>query len=368
MNLLYISNLSNNIDAGLNWRVPASVKAQQQYDKVLWVDLTQDAFQEHWKQVSAYHNIKEFGGRIALNVLPIPFNRPDCVIFEGFYYVEHIVFARELHKNNIPYIIIPRGSLTETAFMNGGLLKRLKKCVAHWLLFDRFIYKATAVQYLTKEEQIQSEKKYHIKSFIIPNGVVIPANNKEMFSDGIKGVFIGRQDIFQKGLDILFDAISDLSADLRKANFNLDIYGPPRYDVEKVSELIRTKSIGDIVVNHKRGVGGVEKQQALLNADVFFLTSRFEGHPMGLIEALSYGLPVFITRGSNMLEEVDKYDAGWTCEIEKESVVSAFRRMLQEKHRFTEKSSNARLLASNYGWNMLAATFHKELKTLINKL
>lgn len=368
MNLLYISNLSNNIDAGLNWSVPASVKAQQQYDNVLWVDLTKNAFQEHWKQVSAYHNIKEFGGRIALNVLPIPFNRPDCVIFEGFYYVEHIVFARELYKNNIPYIIIPRGSLTETAFMNGGLLKRLKKCVAHWLLFDRFIYKATAVQYLTKEEQIQSEKKYHIKSFIIPNGVVIPENNKEMFSDGIKGVFIGRQDIFQKGLDILFDAISDLSADLRKANFNLDIYGPPRYDVEKVSELIRTKSIGDIVVNHKRGVGGVEKQQALLNADVFFLTSRFEGHPMGLIEALSYGLPVFITRGSNMLEEVDEYDAGWTCEIEKESVVSAFRRMLQEKHRFTEKSSNARLLASNYGWNMLAATFHKELKTLINKL
>ena len=189
-----------------------------------------------------------------------------------------------------------------------------------------------------------------------------------MFSDGIKGVFIGRQDIFQKGLDILFDAISDLSADLRRANFNLDIYGPPRYDVEKVSELIRTKSIGDIVVNHKRGVGGVEKQQALLNADVFFLTSRFEGHPMGLIEALSYGLPVFITRGSNMLEEVDEYDAGWTCEIEKESVVSAFRRMLQEKHRFTEKSSNARLLASYYGWDTLAATFHRELKTLINKL
>ena len=367
MNLLYISNLSNNIDAGLNWSVPASVRAQQQYDNVLWVDLTKSAFQEHWRQVSAYHNIKEFGDRITLNILPQPFNQPDCVIFEGFYYLEHIIFARELRKKHIPYIIVPRGSLTETAFKNGRFLKRFKKRVAHWLLFDQFIYGAASVQYLTEEERKQSEKKYHIKSFIIPNGVIIPDKKKDQFSSGIKGVFIGRQDIFQKGIDILFDAISELKDDLRDANFSLDIFGPPRYDVEEVSELIKTKNIEDLVVNHKRGVGGVEKQQALLRSDVFFLTSRFEGHPMGLIEALSYGLPVFVTRGSNMLEEVDEYDAGWTCEIDQKCVVSALRQMLQEKYRFEEKSFNARSLAANYGWDMLAEKFHNSIKILICK-
>lgn len=35
MIIVYISNLSNNIDAGLNWSVPAGVKAQQRYDDVL---------------------------------------------------------------------------------------------------------------------------------------------------------------------------------------------------------------------------------------------------------------------------------------------------------------------------------------------
>ena len=101
MNLLYISNLSNNVDAGLNWSVPASVKAQQKYDNVLWVDLTKGAYQSHWSEVDAYHNIKDFGERIHLDILPHPFKKPDCVIFEGFYYIEHVRFAKELRKNNI---------------------------------------------------------------------------------------------------------------------------------------------------------------------------------------------------------------------------------------------------------------------------
>lgn len=365
MNLLYISNLSNNIDSGLNWSVPASVKAQQQYDNVLWIDLTKDAYQEHWGEVPAYHNIQEYGGKLLLEALPAPFNQPDCVIFEGFYYIEQIVFARELRKTGIPYIIIPRGSLTDTAFKNGGVLKQFKKKIAHWLIFDRFVFNALAVQYLTAEEKLQSEKRYNVNSFVIPNGVDIPQSQKSEFSEGIKGVFIGRQDIFQKGLDLLFDAISELSVDLQAVNFSLDIYGPPRYDVEKVSELIKEKRIEGLVVNYQRGVSGDEKRQVLLNSDVFFLTSRFEGHPMGLIEALSYGIPAFISRGSNMLEEIKEYDAGWFCEIDKESMINAFKQLLNDRQKFTYKSKQAIQLASNYDWGILAKKFHHLVLRLI---
>ena len=54
MDLLYISHLSTNIAAGLNWSVPASVQAQSKIDNVLWVNMT-DVVMQHWKQVDVYH-------------------------------------------------------------------------------------------------------------------------------------------------------------------------------------------------------------------------------------------------------------------------------------------------------------------------
>lgn len=367
MNLLYITNNSNNVDAGLNWSVPAGVKAQQKYDKVLWVDLTVGAFMEHWGEVEAYHNIKDFGDKISLDILPAPFNRPDCVIFESFYYIDQVIFSWELRKNKIPYIIIPRGALTADAFNNGNWVKYLKKKVAHLIFFNSFIKHAAAIQYLTQKESEESHKNFSKGSYIIPNGFSTPSVHKECFSEGIRAVFIGRQDIYQKGLDLLFGAIKKLHTELKIANFTLDIYGPPRYDVRKVTEMINELGIGDIVMNHERGVSGEEKQQVLLSSDVFFLTSRFEGHPMSLIEALAYGLPSLITRGANMYDEVKNADAGWVCETTQEGVTNALKQMITDKQRFLEIGNNARLLAARYDWDELAKEFHSKLGMLLNR-
>jgi glycosyltransferase involved in cell wall biosynthesis len=367
MNLLYISNLSNNVDAGLNWSVPASVTSQQRYDNVLWIDITKGAFQEHWREVNAYHNLNEYGEKLSLSILPAPFNNPDCVVFEGFYYIDHVIFAKELKKNRIPYIIIPRGSFTKSAFYNGGFMKRIKKRVAHLLIFDNYVRNSCAIQYLTLEEKKESEYKYKLNSYILPNGMNTPQLTKSSFSDGIKGVFIGRQDIYQKGLDLLLEAIRDIGDELRAAEFTLDIYGPPRYDVKKVTEMIYKLNLSDIVINHETGVRGRAKEEVLLQSDVFFLTSRFEGHPMGLIEALSYGLPSFITRGANMYDEVKKHKTGWVSEISKDSIIVSLRRMLKEKSLFPQYGKNAKELANTYDWDSLAARFHEIVENIIRR-
>ena len=365
MNLLYISNNSNAVDGGLNWSVPASVKAQQKYDNVLWVDLTPSAFQKHWGEVEAYHNLKDFGTEISLSILPAPFNHPDCVIFESFYYIQHVHFAKELKRNNIPYIIIPRGSLTADAFHNGGTIKYIKKKLAHALFFNSYIKDSKAVQYLTEMESFESHKNFNASSFILPNGFVTPSIWKTSFSDGIRSVYIGRQDIYQKGLDMLFEAIHELHDELKAAGFFLDVYGPPRYDVKRVTEMIHELQIDDLVFNHEHGVSGNEKQEALLKADVFFLTSRFEGHPMSLIEALAYGLPSFITKGANMYDEIDQSKSGWACEISKDSIKDSLLKMIAEKQKFKEYSSNAITLAAQYDWDVLAKQFHDILIKLI---
>ncbi len=365
MNLLFISNNTNNVDGGLNWSVPASVKAQQKYDNVLWVDLTVGAFQPHWGKVEAYHNIRDFGKKISLKILPKPFDHPDCVIFEGFYYIEHVLFAHELRKKKIPYIIIPRGSFTKSAFHNGSWFKFVKKKLAHMLIFNRFIYGAKSIQYLTNTEKIESEKTFKTSSFIIPNGITLPTVYKKEFSNSIKGVFIGRQDIIHKGIDLLLEAIYELKDRLQSVGFHLDIYGPPRYDYKQVTSMIHKLGIQNLVTNREEGVSGAKKADVLISSDIFFLTSRFEGHPMGLIEALSFGLPVLVTRGSNMLDEVKEKDAGWTCETNKESIKTALIHMITQKKIFINKSMNARNLASEYNWDILACKLHNELELIL---
>lgn len=353
MNILFISHLYN-LSAGPSWSVPAKITAQEQFDNVFWVNLT-NVNHKHWQEIDVYHNINEYK-KVSLDALPKPFNRPDIVMFEGFYGgLKEIRFVLDCWRYNIPYIITPRGSLTSQAMHNNS---RWKKEIAHLLFYDRFVRRATAIQFLTKQEYEDSKYRFDGPHFILPNGFNTPKETKSDFSkDRIKGIFIGRIDIYHKGLDLLFDAIAEISDELRNNNFSLDIYGPKRQDYDNVTEILKNKKIEDIV-KLKGEILGEEKKNAIINSDIFFLTSRFEGHPMGLIEALAYGLPCLVTTGCNMRPEVEKYEAGWGCNISKDGIIQSLRKMINDIDKFSIKSENAKELASKYQWCNLAKSLH----------
>ena len=366
MNIIFFSTSSNNVDAGLNWSVPARIKAIEQIDNVLWINLNKNSFQPHWLNVKAYHNISEFDDNVKISTLPKPFNNPDLVVFEGFYKIKHVKISKILTKLQIPYIIVPRCSLTEKSLKNGTFIKYLKKKLAHFLIFNSYVRNALSIQFLSeneKEESIKINPNY----FISPNGIQLPERIKTNFSKRIKAVFIGRQDINQKGLDLLLKAIKKIHTNLKEANFTLTIYGPPRYDYKKVSELIEEYGISDIVFNTERGIRGKEKEDILLSSDLFVLTSRFEGMPMGLIEALGYGVPVLITRGTNMSKEVNNYDAGWTCETNEDNITKALLDIIHNKNLLSLKGKNARILASAFNWDTIAKDFHKTITNILKK-
>lgn len=363
MNILYISNLSTNIAAGLNWSVPASIRAQSKIDNVFWVNLT-NVEMDHWKEVKSFHNLNEFE-RMDIECFPTPFNHPDVVVFEGFYHPKDPKIARVLVKRNIPYIIIPRSALTKTA-QKGGFLKRIKKDIANLLIFKRYTKNALAIQYLTKAESMASGKWWNKKSFIVPNGFHPPLIKKEHFSEqGLRAVFIGRLDFYQKGLDELLKACAHDREYLIEQRFSLDIYGPKRYDWRKIEREIDLNNLSSFVRLHNE-VTGKEKEDILLNADLFILPSRFEGHPMGLIEALNYGLPCLVAPGSNMLTEIQEYNAGWTCETNAKSIADSLRKIFNEKKFLKDKGHNAQILGINYDWTKIAKRFHDTLWHLLN--
>lgn len=362
MTILYISCVYGHSDAGPNFSIPASIRAQSKLDQVFWIN-TVDVVREEWKNLSFFHNLKEFG-KLDLNTLPAPFSSPDIVVFEELYSVKAVKFARALRHKGIPYIIVPRGSMTKQAFNNHS---KWKKVLTHPFLFNPFIKGASLIQYLSEEEWNNTRVFKEHPHVIIPNGINSSPDRKAGFSDdSIKGVFIGRLDVYQKGLDILVQSIITLKDLLRENRFTLSIYGTEKTGVSELKATVSNAGIDDLVM-FKGPTYGEEKKNVLLDSDIFFLTSRSEGHPMGLIEALDYGLPAFVTTGTGQRKNIETAGAGWGCELDVQEMCDTLRKMVESKSEYASMSVAAKQLAQRFEWSRIAENFHETIINVTNK-
>lgn len=356
MNILYISNLTGNLFAGPNHSVPAQIKAQSKIDCVMWYNLNYVKREEWVENGLNCKNLSDYpSGR--LKDLPQPFCNPDIAIIEEFYCYPFSKIISDLDKENIPYVIIPRSELTEQAQKK----KAWKKRIGNLLYFKKLAKKAVAIQYLSKQEYVESGNKWNKKTLIIPNGTKIEKDYKQEFSyDKIKAVYIGRYEQYQKGLDILLEAISKTKDILSKIGFELNMYGVDQEDaISKMNQKIKQYKI-ESLININDAVYGDTKKQILRQSDIFIMTSRFEGMPMGMIEALSFGLPCVATTGTNLTFEIEKYNAGWIAENTADSVGLALIKMVEEYGDVKIKGCNARKLATTFSWETIAKKSHKE--------
>jgi glycosyltransferase involved in cell wall biosynthesis len=77
--------------------------------------------------------------------------------------------------------------------------------------------------------------------------------------------------------------------------------------------------------------------------------------PMGILEALSYGLPCLITEGTTLGQYVRDYGAGWVAETNAQSVFENLVRAIGEMDSMIEKSNGAtELIATNFAWEKIA--------------
>lgn len=296
----------------------------------------------------------------------------DLVVFHGLYFFEFIKIKKILAKLGIPYLIKPHSSLMVSAQKKSYL----KKALANALFFNSFVSNAAGVIYTNTDEKNNSIV-LNKKNYIEPNGIDFTIFDSEVLLDEphstsgylepfVKFIYLSRIDFSHKGTDILLDALDLIKSRGEISKIHLDIYGKGPSSEEKIT-IERIASLGTSHISFKGPIYGVDKVLAFKKSDVFVLTSRYEGFPMAILEALYCGLPCLVTPGANMNDILSCNDVGWLTRLDAESVadtlleVSALR-----EDSISIKSDVARTyVINNHEWSKVVRTTESIYRSVI---
>jgi glycosyltransferase involved in cell wall biosynthesis len=159
-----------------------------------------------------------------------------------------------------------------------------------WETLRRHSYKLLdTVTVLTNESADWVKHNTYAQNIsIIPNTASYPLSVQEPYikpnPSGKTIIAVGRLDN-QKGFDLLIDSFSNLA--IKHPNWNLMIVGEGslRSALEKQIQGLKLKSRVFLIGR----VGNVGEWYE--SADIYAMSSRFEGFPNTLVEAMAYGLP-----------------------------------------------------------------------------
>lgn len=354
MKILQISSIKNASSNGVVVALTSYLKYESKYAEVALYNVNTNIIIDN---INCYSNVDYK----TISSLPNGFNNPDIVVFNEVYKKEYIKLYKECLKNNIPYVIIPHGCLVKLAQKK----KYLKKKIGNLILFNRFVKKSSAIQYLNKEEQENSVFK--VNYIISGNGVEIPSYKNKYTNLDL--IYIGRYAIYHKGLDILVNVCNKYKSYFIKNNIKVKLYGRTRAnDIDILNNMITKYELNDVISINKE-VYGSDKEQILKNAYAFIQLSRHEGQPMGVMEALSIGLPTIVTYNTTFGDFVNNYNAGIGVNIDDKEIFNAIKKIYEDKNLRNEYSENAYIYMNKlYNFdNVIKDLIEKYEKIRLNK-
>jgi len=227
---------------------------------------------------------------------------PDLVHVHGIWGVAARATTAWMQRTNRPVVVSPHGMLDPWALRRS----RWKKRVSRGLWEGRLLRRARFIHALNPTEADAIVAGGWRRPIVtIANGVNLPGPKLSALNPEAKRslLFIGRLHP-KKGLTPLLQAWAATPASLRD-RWILRIAG-----WDEVGLLADLKSLTHslMIQNQVEFIGpvfGEEKDAVLRSASAFILPSFSEGMPVAVLEAWSYGLPVFMSAACNLPKGFD---------------------------------------------------------------
>lgn len=227
-------------------------------------------------------------------------------------------------RAGVPYVHSSHGCLDPIKLRHSRWRKRLVSPLDRWVMRNASALHAASEVEAAWIAAWVPECKERIQ--VIPHSVELPSTMRTFtFLDSAdrarRFLSIGRLHPL-KGLDLWLQALSEV-----EGNWECVIAGPDeQHTLRQLQELCRKHGITE-QVRFLPFVGEDEKQQLLLETDVFVLPSRTENFGLAAGEAMAFGLPVLVTSATPWGESFRQADQapGWVAEPEAESLAQAAR-------------------------------------------
>jgi glycosyltransferase involved in cell wall biosynthesis len=272
-------------------------------------------------------------------------------IFEGIYKFKMWELGRFCNTKDIKYIISPRSNLMKNSFK-----KSLFKKILSFPFFYSYLIKSAGLHFLSNEERINSFRFFH-NSFVARNGVNLQAVTIRK-TPGNKVMFLGRFDLYHKGLDDLLYLINNGKKQLRDLGVIFDLFGPDyRGGKKKIKRLIIQYGLEDLINIHSP-IFGDEKILKMSEYKYFIHMSRFEGQPQAVLESIAAGCTPLVTKYCNLNDLISSLYTGY--QIDKYTDIAK----LLNSNKEDCIENDLELFSESFSWKNSA----KEFQLIINKV
>jgi glycosyltransferase involved in cell wall biosynthesis len=207
-----------------------------------------------------------------------------------------------------------------------------------------------------------ASKRFSVPIKVLPNPVRLPLERKAQSSNqGTKKIIAVGRLVRQKGFDLLIESFAKIAD--RHPNWLLQIYGEgaerdalqAQISKSSCSDRIKLMGLADDI------------DRVYADANLFVLSSRYEGYPNVLLEALAVSCPVVATDCPGATRQI-LVGGRYGLLIEPESVealTEALDRMMSDRKLRTEFADHAREAVSELDVTVVGCRWLKLLASLV---
>ncbi len=277
----------------------------------------------------------------------------DVLILSSGYLWCNLVAGRIARRFGIPYLVVPHGAYPPGLRRNRRIVRTI------WELAERRLLEGAAAVHLFFDVERDFLAPLAPKARVIVAPTGFDQLKASWTGDGSYLGWYGRYAIEAKGLDLLIEGMAAMSPAERP---RLSMRGmPSKHNEQTVRALVAHKGLTDWI-SVEGPVFGDEKIAFLENAKGFIHTSRWEAQSIAIMEALSVGVPVMVSEGTNIAGPLREHNAAVVVSDDPVQIAEGIRQLLTADPAMGRRGR--RLIDELFNWPATTKSFVDQVHKL----